>query len=132
MTRLVTNVIAAFAVASTVFVSAMPAAEAGSRHYHRSNSGEIVAAGVLGLAAGALIVGATQAQPYVDYRYSEPRYRPRYVYEQPRRVYYEDYATFEPWTREWYRYCSDRYRSFDPSDGTFVGYDGVRRFCEAN
>ena len=31
-----------------------------------------------------------------------------------------------------HRYCSDRYRSFDPNTGTFVGYDGVRRFCEAN
>lgn len=132
MKRLVTNVIATLAVASTVFVSAMPAAEAGSRYHHRSNSGEMVAAGVLGLAAGALIVGAAQSQPRVVYRYSEPEYRPRPVYERPHRVYYERYATYEPWTREWYRYCADRYRSFDPSTGTFIGYDGIERFCEAN
>lgn len=26
-------------------------------------------------------------------------------------------------------YCAQRYRSFDPASGTFMGYDGVRRVC---
>jgi hypothetical protein len=31
-----------------------------------------------------------------------------------------------PWTREWYDYCANRYRSFDPRSGRFIGYDGRR------
>jgi hypothetical protein len=27
------------------------------------------------------------------------------------------------------RYCYDRYRSFDGRSGTYVGYDGMRHFC---
>lgn len=26
-------------------------------------------------------------------------------------------------------YCAQRYRSYDPASGTYVGYDGVRRRC---
>jgi hypothetical protein len=135
MKRFVTNLIAAVAVASTTLVAIAPTAHAGDRYHHRDRTGDFIAAGVIGLAAGALIAGAAQAQPRVYYEYApEPVYqpRPRYVYERPRQVYYEQYVTYEPWTREWYRYCSNRYRSFDPSSGTFMGYDGVRRFCEAN
>jgi hypothetical protein len=36
----------------------------------------------------------------------------------------------EPWSREWFRYCSNRYRSFDGRTGTFMGYDGQRHFCQ--
>jgi hypothetical protein len=35
----------------------------------------------------------------------------------------------QPWTEDWYAYCSSRYRSFNPRSGTFVGYDGYERFC---
>jgi len=35
----------------------------------------------------------------------------------------------EPWTEEWYAYCSAKYRSFDPADGTFQPYNGPRRRC---
>ncbi|MEI9413208.1 BA14K family protein [Mesorhizobium salmacidum] len=38
----------------------------------------------------------------------------------------------EPWTHEWYVYCSYRYRSFNPRTGTFTGYDGEQYFCIAN
>ena len=34
-----------------------------------------------------------------------------------------------PWTEAWYAWCFDRYRSFDPRSGTFLGYDGRRHFC---
>ncbi len=48
-------------------------------------------------------------------------------------VYVNDYAGgLEPWSPEWYDYCSDRYRSFSPRSGTFVGYDGREHFCTAN
>ncbi|ESR23420.1 BA14K family protein [Lutibaculum baratangense] len=29
----------------------------------------------------------------------------------------------------WYRYCSSKYRSFDPGSGTYLGYDGQRHYC---
>lgn len=35
----------------------------------------------------------------------------------------------EPWSREWYAFCSRRYRSFNPDDGTYLAFDGERRFC---
>ncbi|SHF26518.1 BA14K-like protein [Kaistia soli DSM 19436] len=33
------------------------------------------------------------------------------------------------WTREWYAYCGQRYRSFDPNTGYFIASGGVRKFC---
>ena len=39
------------------------------------------------------------------------------------------YRAPRAWTRAWYRYCSNRYRSFDPGDGTFQPYRGPRRLC---
>ena len=30
---------------------------------------------------------------------------------------------------EWLRACSQRYRSFDPASGTYLGYDGQRHPC---
>ncbi|WP_331371761.1 BA14K family protein [Sinorhizobium chiapasense] len=101
------------------------------------------AAGAVGLVTGTLIGGAIASQPRY---YSEPVYRePVYVdpepeYYEPRPVYQarpvyrrvavESYG-LEPWTPAWYRYCSQRYRSFDPDSGTFVGYDGRSHFCTA-
>lgn len=35
----------------------------------------------------------------------------------------------KPWTRSWYEYCADRYRSFNPRTGYYVPYVGARRFC---
>ncbi|ASY57331.1 MULTISPECIES: BA14K family protein [Sinorhizobium] len=101
------------------------------------------AAGAVGLVTGTLIGTAIGSQP----RYSEPvyidpepeYYEPRPVY-QPRPVYRArpvyrqvvvDSYDLEPWTPAWYRYCSQRYRSFDPESGTFVGYDGRSHFCTA-
>jgi hypothetical protein len=47
-------------------------------------------------------------------------------------VTYYRQAGFEPWSRSWYNYCSDRYRSFNPNTGTYRGYDGRDHFCTAN
>ncbi|TKT80408.1 BA14K family protein [Aquamicrobium sp. LC103] len=145
MNRIVKNALVSSLVAATV-LAAMPA-NAGERwrhHRHHNNGGELLAAGVLGLATGALIAGAAAPRPV--YRepvypapypvYREPvyadrdYYRPAPVYREAPRVYYR--ASMEPWSPEWYRYCENRYRSFDPSSGTFVGYDGQRHFCAAN
>ena len=45
-------------------------------------------------------------------------------------VYYQ--PSLEPWSPEWFRYCGDRYGSFNPDTGTYLGYDGLNHFCVAN
>lgn len=134
------------AVAATTF-AAIPA-EAGdrwrdNRHYReRHNSdGDLVAAGIVGLALGALAVGAINAnreEPVYGNPYRHPRPRPNRDYviidEAPQVISSEDIydSGIEPWSRAWFRYCENRYRSFDPQSGTYVGYDGRERFCNAN
>lgn len=103
------------------------------RHNHQQrgmNGGDMLAAGILGLAAGA-IIGGIASQPRTVYVDPYPgRYRESHRYDRAPQPVYR--AGYEPWSREWFRYCSNRYRSFDPGSSTFMGYDGVRRFCVAN
>lgn len=108
----------------------------GWHHSHHDNNGDAIAAGVLGLAAGAIIGGAIASDP--GPRYYEPAPRayyppppPRVVYRSaPRNVYVV--GSVEPWSRAWYNYCEQTYRSFDPGTGTYRGYDGQDHFCTAN
>ena len=135
MNRILKGAIMSVALGATTLAT-LPAANAdGWRHYHRSyhhnydNGGAAVAAGIAGLAAGALIGGALSRPAPSYYEYDEPRYVVRPV----RRYGRVSYAGgIEPWTRDWYEYCSDRYRSFNARTGTFTGYDGERHFCVAN
>jgi len=136
MNRIFKTTILSAAIAATTLAT-LPAANADEWRHHRHHNGDALAAGVLGLAAGALIVGAlNNPQPryydpgYDDYDgYARPAPVRRY-YAQPRVVYADRYA--EPWTREWYEYCSDRYRTFNSRSGTFTGNDGEQHFCTAN
>jgi BA14K-like protein len=66
----------------------------------------------LGLATGALIGGAL-ASPY----YYSPYYAPA------PQVYYGAPAG------DAVAYCMQRFRSYDPSSGTYLGYDGQRHPC---
>ncbi|WP_315924352.1 BA14K family protein [Mesorhizobium sp. SP-1A] len=114
------------------------------RRHHHGNDAAI--AGIAGLAAGALIGGAIASQPSGPAYYDDPAYddyydRPSYVYDRPAyvvrrapvRVVREYYSGgLQPWTRPWYNYCANRYRSFDERSGTFIGYDGQQHFCVAN
>ncbi|WP_421857612.1 BA14K family protein [Oricola sp.] len=92
---------------------------------HHNNDAAIAA--LLGIAGGAIIAGSianshrAPREIYVvpDRGYSRSR--------NPRIITYE--STLEPWTRGWYRWCDDRYRSFNPRTGTFRGYDGRDHFC---
>ncbi|BCG71420.1 hypothetical protein MesoLj113a_25780 [Mesorhizobium sp. 113-1-2] len=147
MNRIFKTAVLSAAMAATMLV-ALPAANADEwRHHRHHGNGDAIAAGVLGLAAGALIGGALandrpppDANRYYDDGYyndgyydREVRVRPapvRRYYVQPRVVYADRYA--EPWTRDWYEYCSDRYRSFNSRTGTFTGNDGEQHFCTAN
>ncbi|MCG7392757.1 BA14K family protein [Microvirga sp. ACRRW] len=75
----------------------------GSRYgYRRYDRGNALAAGAIGLATGAIIGGAianSQAQAAPAYGGSAAAY------------------------------CAQRFRSYDPASGTYMGYDGVRRSC---
>ena len=147
MNRIFKTAVLSAAMAATMLV-ALPAANADEwRHHRHHGNGDAIAAGVLGLAAGALIGGALandrpppDANRYYDDGYyndgyydRDVRIRPapvRRYYVEPRVVYANRYA--EPWTRDWYEYCSDRYRSFNSRTGTFTGNDGEQHFCTAN
>jgi hypothetical protein len=78
------------------------------RYYYRRDNGAAVAAGVAGLAAGALIAGAiasqAQAQP---------------VAPQPPGIVDPQVAA----------YCARKYRSYDPATGTFLATNGMRYVC---
>ncbi len=75
------------------------------------NPGAAAAAGIVGLAAGA-IAGSALAGPQET-------------------VVIDDYygGVPAPYTAEWYRQCDLKYNSFRASDGTFMGYDNVRKTC---
>ncbi|WP_342642313.1 BA14K family protein [Rhodoligotrophos ferricapiens] len=85
----------------------------GHRHGWRGGwgPGPLVGLGLgLGLGAAALATA-----PVYGYGYG---YRTAYVG-----------GGLQPWTPAWYRYCSSRYRSFDPNTGYFVTYSGRQAFC---
>jgi len=68
--------------------------------YYRRDYGSAAAAGAVGLAAGAIIGGAiAQSQAAPAYRGNA------------------------------YSYCAQRFRSYDPASGTYMGYDGRRHPC---
>jgi hypothetical protein len=80
------------------------------RHYHGGyyghggggGAGAAIGAGILGLAAGAIIAGsAANAAP------PPPQADPN-----------------------WVAYCARKYRSFDPASGTYLSNDGNRYVCQ--
>ncbi|MBN9671677.1 BA14K family protein [Roseibium aggregatum] len=94
------------------------------RHRNNDNVGAAVAAGVIGLAAGAIILGAARQPAYAGpppVTYYPPAPYPGQVHGA---------AGFQPWSPAWYRYCASKYRSFNPSTGTFTTYQGEQRFCQ--
>lgn len=72
-----------------------------------------------GLALGAL--GSS-------YYYSDPYYYDTYAYSPDTYVYGDDYAA-TPASDSDVAYCSQRYKSYDPASGTYLGYDGQRHPC---
>jgi hypothetical protein len=76
-----------------------------------------------GFAAGAIIGGALAARPYYYGGYYGPSYYYEPYYEPaPPPAYYsgggDDVA-----------YCMQRFKSYDPRSGTYLGYDGARHPC---
>ncbi|KQY15391.1 BA14K family protein [Rhizobium sp. Root482] len=140
MNKVIKAAVLALATAAVVIPTVTPAQadhRRGHRDYYRHhghyNGGDAAALGALGLATGVIIGGAIASQPrYQERVYIDPEpeyYRPRPVYRRP--VVVQNYGSLEPWSPAWYRYCEQRYRSFEPRSGTFTGYDGQQHFCNA-
>lgn len=72
------------------------------RPYYRRDYGAAAAAGAIGLATGAIIGGALAQQQAAP------------VYRAPNSSV---------------SYCMQRFKSYDPASGTYLGYDGVRHPC---
>ncbi|MDB5649602.1 MAG: hypothetical protein JWL62_1122 [Hyphomicrobiales bacterium] len=75
--------------------------------YRRYDNGAAIGAGIAGLAAGAIIGGAIANS------------------QQP--TYYEGGQGIVGGDEE--SYCMQRFRSYDPRSGTYLGYDGMRHSC---
>jgi BA14K-like protein len=94
----------------------------GNRGYNRRG-----VATAIGIGAAAAVVGgiiASQQRPVYE---PEPVYveRRRY-YEEPEPVYVQERPVYAD---QGSVSCARRYRSYNPSTGTYVGFDGVERFC---
>lgn len=70
--------------------------------YYRHDYGSAAAAGAIGLATGAIIGGALAQQQAAP------------VYAAPNSAV---------------SYCMQRFKSYDPASGTYLGYDGLRHPC---
>ncbi|WP_455465649.1 BA14K family protein [Bartonella sp. B39] len=103
-------------------------------HVNRNNSGDTLAAGIIGLAAGAILGNVLKQpeQPQIVYQ-TAPQNRVVYRQVPQSQVIYEiqSETTYQPRTADWLKYCKTRYRSFNPKTGTFRGYDGLDHFCYA-
>lgn len=82
---------------------------------YRGGAGIGIGAGIAGALIGGAIIGATQ--PYGYYGYAPGYYGPAYVAPAP---YVGGDAV---------GYCAQRFRSYDPYSGTYLGYDGLRHPC---
>jgi hypothetical protein len=134
--RLKKTLAAAMALLATVPAVATPA--------HAVDEDALIA-GAIGFGVGTLFGGAiSQPRYYAPQQYYAPQphyygaappvyYQPMPAYVQPAPVYVQPAMGYgyrpEPWSQEWYAYCENRYRSFDPSTGYFLGYDGEYHFC---
>lgn len=88
-----------------------------------------------GFIAGAIIGGgiAAATSPWNGYNYGYNGYNYGY-YGAPNAYGYQGYAAppqgyvaITP--RGDVNYCSQRFRSYDPASGTYLGYDGLRHPC---
>ncbi|HTV70570.1 MAG TPA: BA14K family protein [Rhizobiaceae bacterium] len=141
MNRFLKTAVLSAAMAATA-IAPLAEANAGGRYRDRevvrSNSdSDAIVAGIFGIAIGAIAAGiiAGSDNDVVDsnpYRHPRPSLDREVFYEEivePEAVEYEYAPSFEPWSRDWYRYCARTYDSFDPATGTYVDYDGFERFC---
>ena len=99
--------------------AAGPSVSVETVRYRRGfGGGAAVGLGIAGALIGGAIIGATQ--PYGDYGY--PGYYPGY--------YGPAYVVAPPYVGgDAAAYCVQRFRSYDPYSGTYLGLDGFRHPC---
>jgi hypothetical protein len=121
--------LAATALAASVAFAAAPAAYAqhhsGWHHSGGWHHGGGWGGAAAGFAAGALIggaLGAAASGPYYGYGYGPNYYGYDYGYT-PGAVVVEGSGGGAE------AYCEQRFRSYDPASGTYLGYDGLRHPC---
>jgi len=103
-------------------------------------AGFAAGAAAAGVATGAAIAAGGYSDPYYyggdNYAY-DPNYDDSYAYDNGATfasglplVTFNQPAPIEqtPMTGD-ASYCAQRYRSFDPASGTYLGYDGLRHPC---
>jgi hypothetical protein len=112
----------AIILTTALALAAAAVAPASARPWHRHHGWGWGGSAAAGFATGAIIGGALASRPY-GYGYG---YRP-YAYAPPA-VVYEDDAYAAGSDRD-DAYCAQRYRSYDPRSGTYLGYDGARHPC---
>ena len=124
----------AAALATTVAFTAVPAQ---AQHWHGGHGGWHGGGwhrgggwgwggAAAGFATGALIGGALASGPYYGYGYGPGYYDggyDDYAYDAPGPVVVERSGGGSV------AYCEQRFRSYDPSSGTYLGYDGMRHPC---
>ena len=129
----------ATSVSALVSAQAMPIAAPSALEHAKTTAIEQVAWRGRGwggwgpaFAAGAVVGGAIAAtQPWYGYDYYGPGYgytAPGYAYTAPD---YEDYA-YAPgpsYGGGSVASCEQRFRSYDPASGTYLGFDGRRHPC---
>lgn len=123
-----TSVCLAALVLSGAVALATPAS---AQRWHRSWGGP-VGAGVAGLAAGAVIGGAIASSQYgwgPGYTPGYYGYDPGYYAYEPGYAAAPDVTIIEGGAGGSVAYCMQRFKSYDPRSGTYLGYDGVRHPC---
>ena len=113
------TIMAAAIVGSSLMLAAAPAqarwhGHHGGWHHHGWHHGGGWGAGIAGFAAGAILGSALAPGPYYGYGYGPPAY-----------AYEPGYADDDSAVA----YCEQRFRSYDPASGTYLGYDGHRHPC---
>ncbi|MGP0090308.1 MAG: BA14K family protein [Xanthobacteraceae bacterium] len=95
----------------------------GGRGYRGGGYGGAgVGLGIAGAIIGGAIIGATQPYGYYDYGYG-----PGYGYAPG---YDQGYVGVPPYAEGGeVAYCQQRFRSYDPASGTYLGVDGLRHPC---
>ncbi len=188
MNRLLKSAVLATAVAATALTplgqaNAGPARDADYRPQivRQNDNGDVLIAGLLGAAVGAVVVGALARADHPEgenpFRHPRPSIDRELLFgnlfdvpsPDPAVVDYDDggsgddeyyaYADggddeyayddggdddfgdgsyeqatylYEPWTRDWYRYCARTYDTFDPNTGTYLDRWGTEQFCVAD
>jgi hypothetical protein len=102
----------------------------GGGHFEGGHRGWGWGGAAAGLAAGAIIGGGLAAsQPWYgyDYDYSPGYYGYGYDPGYTAYSYAPGYETVAPGGDA--AYCAQRFRSYDPASGTYLGYDGFRHPC---